>query len=215
MRNRFKKMLGCGWKLPCQQQGCCWRQSEQWERGSQQLYAAMAAHTSRVTIPQQYSVLQVLGTTELSSTSKPVFVSSPSWSTLRRSRSTLGSHACTLLKARGKQLGLAALQRAGGDTHRAVPCQEGKQELLSVSPSPPLHGWGTLRQGLSLPLRAALSPCTAALPAPDSSLLSSAVSGSSRQAIKQTVKSSLQAATMSEEIFETSEAEVCVMADLL
>lgn len=35
------------------------------------------AHTSRVTIPQQHSVLQVLGTTELSSTSKLAFLSLP------------------------------------------------------------------------------------------------------------------------------------------
>lgn len=98
----------------------------------------------------------------------------------------------------GSQLGLAALRCAGGDTHRVVPCWEGERELLSVSPSPSLHGRGMLGRGLSLPLGTALSPCTAALPALASSLLSSAVLGSGRQAIKQAVQGSSKTGSQNE-----------------
>lgn len=155
------------------------------------------AHTSRVTIPRPYGVLQA--PLSCQAPASLLFCLCPvNWS----SSSKLGSHARMLLKARGKQLGIAALRRVGGDAHRVIPCREGKWELLSVSLSPSLQSRGTLRQGLSLPLSTVLSPCTAALPAPASSLLSSAVSGSSRQAIKQAGKGSSQAARMSEEILE-------------
>lgn len=60
------------------------------------------------------SVLQVLDTTELSSISKLAFLSFPV--NLSSSR-MLCSHPYRLLKARRKQLGLAALQHVGEDTH--------------------------------------------------------------------------------------------------
>lgn len=106
------------------------------------------------------------------------------WGSVR----TLGSRAH--MQARGKQL---PLQCEEGDAPQAVPCREGKRELLPASPCPPLRGCGAVRCGSCLRsarcLRLALRHSRRC-----PSLLSSALPTSSRHAIKQAVKGSSQAA---------------------
>lgn len=171
------------------------------------------AHTCRVTVPWQYGVLRVVGTTELLSTSKLALLSLPCELVQQQHPRHLCSHG--LEGEGGKQLGLAALRCAGGDTHWVVPLPGRKVGIAVCEPVPIFT---RLHQGLSLPL--GHGTFTAYCGTAGACLLSAELScfgqwWAGRQLHRQSRAPHRQPERARKYLRETREAKVWVMADLL
>lgn len=154
-----------------------------------------------MTTPRQHSALQAL--------SHSAFKQQPvSCSVFALGTGTEAAHLAAVLTCRqgGNNL---ALHYAGGDTRQVVLFQEGKWELLPVSPSPPLHEAPACAQHGAFALHCGTA--STAL-----SLLRSAVPRSSRQKLKQAAKGSSQAARSARKfIRDIRHAEVWTLQELV